>query len=65
MVRIAGVVTGVHIVGVAAVCTVNTLVIDINHVLERFLKVIFSNYQSTFVALYWVFNRVYSRHGCW
>ena len=65
MVRIAGVATGVHIVRVVVVCTVNTLVIDINHVQERFLKVIFSNYQSTFVALYWVFNRVYSRYGCW
>ena len=52
MVCIAGVATAVHIVGVVVVvCNEHTLVIGMNHVLERFLKVIFTNYQSTFVAL--------------
>ena len=52
MVCIAGVATAVHIVEVVGVCNEHTLVIGMNHVLERFLKVIFTNYQSTFVALY-------------
>ena len=66
VVRIAEVATAVHIIGVVVVVrTDHTLVIGINHVLESFLKLTFTNYHSTFVALYWVFNRVYSRHGCW
>ena len=68
VVRIAGVATAVHTYCWGCCCLYcqyfgNT--VDMNHVLERFLKVIFTNYQSTFVALYWVFNRVYSWHGCW
>jgi len=69
VVHMAGVATAAHNVGVVVVAVVvrtdHPLVIGINHMLETFLKVIFTNYQSTFVAKYWVFNRVYSRNGCW
>ena len=77
VVHMAGVATAAHSVGVVVVVVVvgvvvlvvvrtdHTLVIGINHRLESFLKVNFTNHQSTFVAKYWVFNRVYSRHVCW
>ena len=73
VVHMAGVATAAHSVGVVVVRVVvlvvvrtdHTLVIGINHMLESFLKVNFTNYQSKFVAKYWVFNRVYSRHVCW
>ena len=72
VVHMAGLATAAHSVGVVVVVVVvvvvrtdHTLVSGINHMLETFLKVTFTNHQSTFVALYWVFNRVYSRHVCW
>ena len=57
VVHMAGLATAAHSVGVVVVvlvvvCADHTLVIGINHMLESFLKVIFTNYQSTIVALY-------------
>ena len=63
MVHIAGVAAAVHIVGIVA-HTAYTLVIGISHVLESFLKLT-TNPHYFFVASYWVFNRVYTRHVYW